>query len=102
MRRAISLACGLMLALAAGSSLAAEPPAPAIATSTSRFALKHPPRIEPTPQQAGRYTLKARFAREESAGELREGERFTLIGRLVKGGASCDANTLFSNGFEGN
>lgn len=69
----------------------AEPP---------RLALAGTPRIEPAPQRSGRYTMTARFAREESAGELREGERFVLIGRLAKGNASCDFSALFADGFE--
>ena len=70
----------------------AEPP---------RYALKQPAQIEAAPLQMGRYTLNARFAREESAGELREGGRYGLIGRLAKGGQSCDAGQIFENGFEG-
>ena len=46
--------------------------------------------------------MKARFAREESAGELREGGDFVLIGRFAKTGVSCDFTEIFSNGFEGN
>lgn len=56
---------------------------------------------EPAPQQSGRYSLRARFQREEREGELREGGDFVLIGRIAKAGASCDANALFRNGFEG-
>lgn len=65
-----------------------------------RLALKQAPRIESALQQSGRYTLTARFAREESAGELREGGDFALIGRFAKTGLSCDAGAIFSNGFE--
>lgn len=72
------------------------------ATSTTpRFTLKSSS-TEAAPRQSGRYALRARFAPIESAGELREGKNFTLIGRFAKGGASCDGTTIFSNGFEGN
>ena len=93
----------LPLALAAtpctasgGAAPVTERPEPA------RLTLKHAPAIEPAPLQSGRYTLKARLAREESAGELREGGGFALIGRFAKTGASCDFSAIFSNGFEGN
>lgn len=60
-------------------------------------------RIERAGEQAGRYTVRARFAPQESAGELREGEGFALIGRLAKAGAAaCGTGTVFRNGFEGN
>ena len=67
-----------------------------------RLTLKHAPQIEAAPLQSPRFTLTARFAREESAGELREGGGFALIGRFAKTGASCDFSAIFSNGFEGN
>lgn len=67
-----------------------------------RLALKQPPQIEPAPQRSERFTLKARFAREESSGQLREGGAFALIGRLAKGGVSCPSGDgIFDDGFEG-
>jgi hypothetical protein len=65
-----------------------------------RYALKQPAQIVAAPLHAGRYTLKGRFAPEENAGELREGGRYALIGRLGKGGQNCDASLIFGNGFE--
>ncbi len=56
--------------------------------------------FERQPMQSSRYSLRARFQREESAGELREGGDFVLFGRFAKAGISCDANTVFRNGFE--
>ncbi len=71
-------------------------------TATSRFKLKSSG-TETAPQQSGRYTLRARFALAESAGELREGANFTLIGRFAKAGLNCaTSGNLFANGFEGN
>lgn len=69
------------------------------AKPASRLSLKST-RIEPALEHAGRYTLSGRFAAAESVGELREGGHFVLIGRIAKGGVSCDAGTIFSNGFE--
>jgi hypothetical protein len=102
MRRAITITAGLMLGLTAAAGSAAEAPSPSAADAPARLSLKHVPRIEAAPQQGGRYSLKARFAREESAGELREGGDFVLIGRFAKTGVSCDFTEIFSNGFEGN
>lgn len=77
--------------------------APAMGQSQpSVLSLKSAPRIETTPQQGGQYTLKARNAREEKAGELRQGNPFALIGRVGLLGENCDFSALFSNGFEGN
>lgn len=69
------------------------------ATPASRLSLKSA-RIEPAPAHAGRYTISGRFAAAESAGELREGGDFVLIGRFAKGNINCDAGTIFLNGFE--
>ena len=86
------------LAHAAESAARAE----ANATSTPRFTLTASS-TEAAPQQSGRYTLRARFAPVESAGELREGANFSLIGRFAKGGVNCGTGgVIFSNGFEGN
>lgn len=72
-------------------------------TASAHLALKTPPVIEAAPQHGDRYTLRARFAPVESAGELREGANFSLIGRFAKGGVSCGTGgVIFSNGFEGN
>lgn len=68
----------------------------------SNLTLKTAAVIEAAPQQGGRFTMRARFAPAESAGELREGANFTLIGRFAKGGMSCDFTAIFSDGFEGN
>jgi hypothetical protein len=57
-------------------------------------------RFERTGERAGRYTLRARLAPVESAGELRESGSFALIGRFAKAGASCDGDRIFSDGFE--
>lgn len=100
-----SIALAIFL-LAPMLALAAEPATRAAATTAasaakSRFTLKSSS-TEAAPQQSGRYALRARFAPVESAGELREGENFTLIGRFAKGAVSCDFTAIFSNGFEGN
>jgi hypothetical protein len=78
------------LSLAASMTLAAPPRYRAVDAT-----------LEPAVPAAGRFRLKGRFAAEESAGELREGTRFILIGRLAKGTQSCDFGALFRNGFEG-
>lgn len=94
----------LCVALTPGLCSAASAAAPSThtdiraASAQLRLVTSH---TEPAPQQSGRYSLRARFQREESAGELREGGEFELLGRFTKAGASCDANTLFRNGFEG-
>jgi len=74
---------------------------PATSGAKPRFTLKSSS-TEAAPQQSGRYALRARFAPVESAGELREGKNFTLIGRFAKGTVSCDFTAIFSNSFEGN
>ncbi len=86
------LFAGLLL-LAATPATAQSPP--------STLSLKSPPNIETAPQQNGSFTLKARLAREEKSGELRQGKQFTLIGRIGLLGEDCNVATLFSNGFEG-
>ena len=91
-----SLALGLCVC--APIAIAAEPTPNAEVSASSRYRLTSSS-SEPT-RTSDRYTLRARFAPLESAGELREGSGFTLIGRFAKAGASCDANTLFKNGFE--
>lgn len=93
----------LPLLLAPMFALAAEP-APTAETNAAapRFTLKSSS-TDVAPQQSGRYTLRARFAPVESAGELREGGNFSLIGRFAKGSVSCGiGGVIFSNGFEGN
>jgi hypothetical protein len=96
-----------LLLLAPACLLAAEPPTGNEAghgtdAAPSRFRLAASS-TEAAPQSSGRYSLRARFAPAESAGELREGGHFTLIGRLAKGNVSCSAGgTIFANGFEGN
>ena len=92
-----SWACIFLAAASPARSANEALPAPAHLT------LKTAPVIEVAPQQSARYTLRARFAPAESAGELREGAHFTLIGRFAKGGVSCGiGGVIFSNGFEGN
>lgn len=68
----------------------------------SGLRLRSEPVIEAAPQRGQRFSVRARFAPVPSAGELREGPNFTLIGRLAKGAASCDFSAVFSDGFEGN
>jgi hypothetical protein len=70
------------------------------ASHESGFTLRES-RFEAAPAQGSRYSVRARFQAGERAGELREGERFALIGRLAKTGVGCDASVLFRNGFEG-
>lgn len=73
--------------------------AEAVKPSDSGLRLK-PSSIEPR-QSSGRYTMHARFAEEEKAGELREGGDFVLIGRIAKGGVACNpTDSIFRNGFE--
>ena len=52
--------------------------------------------------RAGRLVvLRARFAREAHAGELREGGAFALVGRFAKTGVGCPGgDVLFRDGFE--
>jgi hypothetical protein len=88
----LCLACGIGIAWQAD----AAPPAPA----PSRYTLKQAT-VEPAPQRTGRYALRGRFAKAESAGELREGENFVLIGRFAKAGVGCSVGRIFQNGFEG-
>lgn len=84
-------------------ALAAEPAtATEASTAASRFKLKSSS-TEAAPQQSNRFTLRARFTPVASAGELREGEDFTLISRFAKTGVSCGTGgSIFTNGFEGN
>lgn len=92
----------LVIFLLAPAPAPAADPATDASPSTPRFALKASS-IDATPQPSGRYTLRARFAPTESAGELREGANLTLIGRFAKGGVDCGTGgVIFSNGFEGN
>lgn len=97
----------VMLLCVSPLAFAAEPAtstavSTAVNTAAPRFTLKSSS-TEAAPQQSGRYSLRARFAPLSSAGELREGEHFTLIGRFAKGGVSCGTSGLpFSDGFEGN
>jgi hypothetical protein len=75
--------------------------APDIPPPAARFALRQA-QLEVQPQRHGRFRIDARFAPVASAGELRDGAGFTLIGRIAKAGVGCDINALFRNGFEGN
>ena len=99
--------CLALLLLAPTLTRAGEPATSAEATAaasaaTPRFTLKSSS-TEAAPQQSGRYSLRARFAPVASAGELREGENFTLIGRFAKTVVGCGTGGLpFSDGFEGN
>lgn len=68
---------------------------------TPRFALRAPATIEPAPATDGTFALKARFASQASAGELREGGRFRVIGRIAQRGAiACGTPEIFADGFE--
>ncbi len=92
----IRMSCAL--ALLWSGALAAEVGAES-APVTSRYSLRQVT-AEPAPLRSSRYAVRARFAAAESAGDLREGANFTLIGKFAKGGASCSAFALFSDGFE--
>jgi hypothetical protein len=71
------------------------------ASATARLTLRAA-QLERAPQGDGRFAIRARFAREERAGELRESGGFVLLGRIAKAGAaSCGGDTVFRNGFEG-
>jgi hypothetical protein len=87
----------LLVALAALNARAAGIPAADI--GPPRFTLKQA-QLEAAPPRSSRYQIRARFSAVDSAGDLHEGANFVLIGRFAKGGASCSAFTLFSNGFE--
>ena len=95
----ISFCLALGLALATQHAHAAEPAR--TPTPTSRYTLKQA-RVDAAATPTSRYTVNARFAPIESAGELREGATFSLIGRFGKAGSSCGTDgTIFRNGFEG-
>jgi hypothetical protein len=90
------------LLLAGPLVAAAAPPPAAVETPVPRLALRSA-QLERAAQGEGRFAIKARLAPAESAGELREGGDFVLIGRLQKAGAAaCGSGTVFKNGFEGN
>jgi hypothetical protein len=95
-------ACTLLFgALAGVAPLAAAgaPDADPDAKPSSRFTTRNA-RLDDVPQGAGRYQLRARFAAPETAGDLREGGGWALIGRFAKAGASCDFDPIFRDGFE--
>lgn len=70
-------------------------------SDAARFALRAPATLEPAPERAGPYAIKARFAAEASAGELRENAQFRLIGRIAaKGSVACGTPEIFADGFE--
>ena len=76
-----------------------------LATATAagageRFALRQAA-LDREPAAGPRFRVQARLAPAERAGELREGERFVLLGRLAKAAAACGGDPLFRNGFEG-
>jgi hypothetical protein len=99
-----SLCLALALGLTAPNAHAAEPApsSPSTPIPSARYTLKQA-RIDATETSTSRYTINARFAPVESAGELREVATFSLIGRFAKGGSSCSIDgTIFRNGFEGN
>ena len=59
-------------------------------------------RVEGDRSASGRFTVRARLAPRATAGELREGGSFSLIGRLAKGNAICAiGGALLRDGFEG-
>jgi hypothetical protein len=93
------------LLLCALFSLAAQTSAHATAsgdgTAAPRYTLKQT-RVEAAPPRSGRYTLRARLAPAESAGELRDGGDFTLIGRFAKAAANCGIGgaAIFRDGFD--
>lgn len=90
------LTVGLILGVVA---VEAKPPA-SQASASSRFSLRDG-RFDPAAEGEGRFRIAARFAAEETSGELRERGRWTMLGRLAKAGASCDASAVFRDGFEG-
>lgn len=93
MRAVLSLA----VLLSAGLPLCVR----AAESDGSRFALRAPATLEPAPERAGPYAIKARFAAEASAGELRERAQFRLIGRIAaKGSVACGTPEIFADGFE--
>ena len=70
-------------------------------SSASRYSLRQVRAEASTVSDSGRYSVRARFAPAENAGELREGEHYTLIGRFAKAGSGCSAEgTIFRDGFE--
>lgn len=92
------LAAGALM-MATTLAGAADGEAAAAKPEVHRFVAKA--RLEPAARQAGgRFTLRARLAREASAGELREGGRFVAIGRFSKAAQACGGEAVFANGFE--
>lgn len=93
----------LVVLLAGGLALPNYAPAAKAASAAppaGRLQLRHAS-FSPAGEQAGRYALRARFQRQESATGLQESDHLQLLGRFAKAGASCDANALFRDGFEG-
>lgn len=96
--------CLALVVLTAPNAHAAEPAPSSTSTPSpsTRYTLKQA-RIDATDTPTSRYSVNARFAPVESAGELREGATFSLIGRFAKAGSGCSIDgTIFRNGFEGN
>ena len=60
-------------------------------------------RLDTAPEHGGRYTVRGRISPVASAGELREGDNFVLIGRFAKAGVGCGpaGDSIFRDGFEG-
>lgn len=100
----LSCVSGFVLSVSMLSStlvLAADPVSNAEAANPSSRLRLVSSTTQAAPQQSGRYSLRARFAPAESAGELREGGDFTLIGRFAKGAVICSSDgAVFRNGFE--
>lgn len=92
----------LATALLAGTASAGTPVESRRAPGEApRLALRAA-QLERAPEGTGRFQVRARLAREATAGELREGREFVLLGRLAKAGAAaCGSHTLFRDGFEG-
>ena len=91
-RMSILVALTLFAPLAAAAESAAQTP-------PSRYSVEQA-RIE-TQQRSEHFSARGRIAPVESAGELREGQTFTLIGRLAKAGSGCPSgDQIFKHGFE--
>lgn len=92
----LMLCLAVLAALASPRASATPPNDPA---DLPRYTLKQGS-AEPAPLRSSRYSIRARFAATDRAGDLHEGANFTLLGKFAKGGESCSASALFSNGFE--
>jgi hypothetical protein len=96
----ILLVLGLACAGAASTADAVEPRSSA---TPPRLAFASV-RIDAVPTESRYRVARVRVSPVESAGELREGAGYALIGRFAKAaGAGCAGDSsIFRNGFEGN